>query len=99
MNIVRCLREPDFYDIKDGTYRPNYVTVYYGFNCYNDDIDHINKLVEIIKSEVPILTEKDMHIAFISRAQSIRHAHHTMIWVDRVPSDVKARLFEDYTIL
>ena len=99
MNVIRCLREADFYDIKRGTYHPNGVTVYYGFNCYNDDMEHLNKLVEIIKSEIPHLTEKNMHITRISPSQSIRHAHHTMIWVDRTASKVKERLWEDYTIL
>jgi hypothetical protein len=99
MKVIRCLLESDFHDIKRGTYHPNSVPVYYGFNCYNDSVEHINKLVEIIKSEMPMMTEKDMHITYILPSQSIRHAHHTMIWVDRVPSKVKAGLLEDYTIL
>lgn len=99
MKVIRCLQESNFHDIKHGTYHPNSVPVFYGFDCYNDSVEHINKLVEIIKSEVPMLTEKDMHITFISRSQSIRHAHHTMVCVNRAPSKVKARLWEDYTIL
>lgn len=99
MKIIRCLRETDFFDIKNGTYHPNAVTVCYGFNNYNSDMEHLNKIAEIIKSEIPNIADKDMRVVYISPKQSIRHAHHTMIAVERNPYEVNARLWEDYDIL
>jgi hypothetical protein len=99
MNIIRCLHESQFFDIKRGTYHPDSVVVYYGFDTYNASVENIRKLIEIVKAENPSVPENEMHVAFITRAQSIRHAHFTMISVAINPYDVKARLFEDYTIL
>lgn len=98
MRVIRCLREADFHDIKRGTYHPNSVPVYYGFDNYCDSVEHINNLVEIIKSENPTLAAKDMYVMRIPTTVSVRHAHQTMVYVSRNPYNVKAR-FEDYTIL
>lgn len=99
MNILRCLHETNFFDIKRGIYTSNSVIVYYSLNTYNASVENISKLIEIVKAENPTVPDNEMHVTFITRAQSIRHAHYTMISVARDSSEVKAHLFENYTIL
>jgi hypothetical protein len=95
--LIRCLHERDYLDIRDGKWPDDVCRVYYGFNNYSDTPAHINELVNIIKSEVGV-PECDMHVHYVTRNESIRHAHFTMVQITEDVNKVCDNI-NNYTIL
>lgn len=99
--VIRCIKESDYNAIRDGRFvrdgKGMSVRVYYGFNNYNDNPAHVQMLTHIALTETNV-KEEDMHVHFVTREESIRHANHLMVqFTEEVPK-VKENL-RDYTIL
>lgn len=103
MGIVRCIKEKDYIAIRDGKYNHQTVYVYYGFNNYRADIQHINAVAEMIRYELYAehitVRDTDMTIHYVTREESIRHAGYTMIYVMVDTRVVNNNLASMFTIL
>ena len=97
-NVIRCMHGGHLRGLKSGTPSPETIGVYYGFNNYSRNIQQLMTLVNVIKAEVPGITEKDMEVYEITPAQSDRHAHHTMIFL-YVPTDLVRKNLDNYITL
>jgi hypothetical protein len=96
--VIRCVHAANLRDIKNGTYESDTVGVYYGFGNYNRTAKQIMTLVEVIKDELYGVELDEMEVYEITRAQSDRHAHCTMVYVSVSPDVVRENI-TDYTIL
>ena len=79
--LIRCLYNSDYYNLKNGQYNHDMVSVYYGFNNYNRTAKQVLELIDIVKNEVPGIDMSDLNVYEITTAQSDRHAHYTMVQV------------------
>lgn len=96
--VIRCIPEKEFKMIRDGEWQFDKVRVYYGLNCYNDDIKHVNLLAGLIRIKHPDIKRTDMHIHRVTRTESISHAKHTMVQIFEDTETVRNNL-SDYCIL
>ena len=96
--VLRCIHAGQFRDIKNGNYPFDVVGVYYGFPNYNRTAKQILELIDIIRKEVPNVGLSNLNVYEITKAQSDRHAHHTMVEVYVDTKTVKNN-FQNYTIL
>ncbi len=97
-NVIRCVHGANLRDIKNGTYNAEKVGVYYGFENYKRTAKQIMDLINIIQDELYGIELDEMEIYEITRAQSDRHAHYTMVYIS-VDADVVRENIGDYTIL
>lgn len=98
MKILRMIPNNEFHKIRDGKYRQTYCRVYYGYNCYRNDPEFINDIVQVIKCELPGITNDQMHIHCITMDESITHYRFTTVQIIMKADDVKKNL-SSYTIL
>lgn len=99
MRLIRCIHHNEFIDVRDGKWNHDRIRVYYGFNNYRDDPEHIEALVREILAEYPDMKKSDMHIHRVSTTESIRHAHFTTVQVVVDADRVRNNLMDDYDIL
>lgn len=96
--VIRCVHGSTLRDIKNGTYNAEKVGVYYGFENYKRTAKQILELINIIQEEMHGIELDEMEVYEITRAQSDRHAHYTMVYISVNPDVVRENI-GDYTIL
>lgn len=97
--LFKAIPASYFREIQKGECSPSQaVPVYYGYDNYRDDPDHVNKLVRAVLTDYPNMAVDDMHIRWISRQDSDRHAHMTTVQVI-VDAEVIKQNLHQYTIL
>lgn len=57
------------------------IEIFYGFNNYECNLNHINELKKCILKDYPGIKDEDIEVYFISNTESIRHARFTMLRV------------------
>lgn len=98
LNVIRCIREKDFCMIKNGEWQHDKVGVYYGFDCYFNDVTYVNLIAATVSQEHPEIKRSDMHVHYIDREKSIRHANYITVQVMINAEDVRKN-FSHYCIL
>ena len=96
-NIIRALNRADYLAIRN--HKPIdqlRVPVYYGTNCYRDDVAHICEIVGHIRSELPECSARDMIVRRFSEKDSATMAHHTCVCV-MVDTRIVRENFEKFT--
>lgn len=97
--LFKAIPERYYRSIQKGDYRPSLaVPVYYGYDNYRDDPVHVNKIARAVQADYPNMAPEDMHIRWINRQDSIRHAHMTTVQVT-VNAEVIRQNLHQYTIL
>lgn len=97
--LFKAIPERFYRKIQNGDFRPSLVVpVHYGYDNYRDDPDHVNKIVRAVQTDYPNMAVKDMHIHWVTRQDSIRHAHMTTVQVT-VDAEVIKQNLHQYTIL
>lgn len=96
--VMRCIHYSQFHDIKKGNCNQDSVSVYYGFDNYDRSATQILELINIVRNEMPGIELDKMNVYEITKAQSDRHAHQTMVQLF-VPVDTIRNNIEAYSIL
>ena len=97
-NVIRCIHSANMRDIKNDNYTRDQVGVYYGFHNYSRTAQQILELIDIIKGEIPGVKMSNLEVYEITRGQSDRHAHYTMVQV-YVNTNVVRDNLRDYITL
>ena len=74
-------------------YPDGYVYIYYAFNDYREDVQHILELRDCVLKDYPNMRERDMTVRVIERHMSIRHFGVTTLAV-QIPVDDYLKLKE-----
>lgn len=80
-NVIKCIHSCQLRDIKNNSFAFDKVGVYYGFDNYNRTVKQILELIDIIQKDVPGVSMSELNVYEITKAQSDRHAHYTMVQV------------------
>ena len=97
-NVIRCIHSAQLRDIKNDSYVFDTVGVYYGFHNYNRTAKQILELIDIVQKEIPGVKMSDLNVYEITKAQSDRHAHYTMVHV-YVKANIVRSNIDNYTSL
>lgn len=80
--IIRALNRADYLAIRNNKpINQLRIPVYYGTNCYRDDVAHICEIVGHIRNEWPECSIRDMTVRKISEKESVAMAHRTVVCV------------------
>ena len=73
------------------------IGIFYGFNTYSSNVKHIHELCAAVRAEYPDVEDEEMGVWYVLPSQSIRHAHHTMLFV-RIPIEDFIRMRNEHMI-
>ena len=62
------------------------ISVWYGFNNYRCDLNHIHELREAVKRDYPDMDDEEIYVYYVQPQESIRHARFTMLCVS-IPTE------------
>lgn len=97
--LERYIREENYHAPDDEIRElcKNGISIWYGFDTYQNSVKHIHELCEAIRSEYPDAKDEDMEVWFVEPHQSIRHARFTTLRV-KIPTEDFIRLRQERKI-
>ena len=74
-----CFYDATDEEIEDHGRKCKGIYIFYGFNNYREDMEHLMELFSTIKADYPDITLRDVEVCKSRESESRWVAHHTML--------------------